>query len=137
MVTAAFLYLLVRDFNSSPDWQVVAVTLALALLGELIEFVTGVVGAKKQKVPTGAIIASMIGGIIGALVGVPVFLIGSFLGLLLGAYLGAFLYSYFRSPAMRIAFQHANNVLVSRMIATFFKTAIAVGIVIYLIIRAI
>lgn len=135
IVVDAFLFSLVRDFKAGSDWKVVLIVVGLALLGEGIEFLAGILGAKSQKVPTGAIIASLIGGIIGAIVGVPVFLIGSVLGLLLGTFLGAFLYSLVREREVRRAIGQSIAVLTSRIISIFAKTGVALGMSVYLLIK--
>lgn len=135
MVVAALLYSFVRDFQASSDWKIILWLIVLALIGEAIEFVTGTLGPKREKVPTGAIVCSIIGGIIGAIVGVPVFLIGAVLGLLLGTFLGALAYTFFKDGQIRIAFQHARAVLTSRVISIFAKGAIALGMAIFILIN--
>ncbi|HEX5038130.1 MAG TPA: DUF456 domain-containing protein [bacterium] len=135
IVAAALLYSLVRDFQVSSDLIVIAWLVVLALIGEAIEFATGTLGPKKVEVPTGAIVCSIIGGIVGAIIGVPVFLIGAVLGLLLGTFLGALIYTLIKDGRVKVAFKHAFAVLTSRVISIFAKTAIAVGMAIYLLIK--
>jgi uncharacterized protein YqgC (DUF456 family) len=66
--------------------------LALALLGELVEFVLGIVGAKKYKSSNKAIVGSIVFGIIGGILGIPFFFgIGAAIGVFIGAFVGAFL----------------------------------------------
>ncbi len=103
-----------------------------ASLGEAIEWGVGFVGGKKMQVSNGAIWASVAGGLLGAIIGVPVFLIGSLLGLLLGTFLGAFLYEIFITKKLWIALRSALAVFFSRLVASFLKTAIGVGMGIYL-----
>jgi uncharacterized protein YqgC (DUF456 family) len=134
IVLDAFFYSLIRDFDTK-DWKVLLVVGTLALLGEAIEFLSGILGAKSQKVPNGAIIASMIGGIVGAIIGVPVFLIGAVLGLLLGTFIGALLYSLITHPHAGEAIRFAFVILFSRVISIFAKTSVAVTMVIYLLFK--
>ncbi len=135
IVLDAFLYSLVRDYKNTDDWKVVLVALLLALAGEGIEFATGVFGAKNQKIPTGAIVASIVGGIIGAIVGVPVFLIGAVLGLLLGTFLGALIYGLITHPHLKEAIRFAIVTLFSRVVSIFAKTTVALVMVAYLLFK--
>lgn len=128
----ALLYSLIRDFQTS-DVKVLLIVGGLALLGEGIEFLSGIVGAKREQVPNGAIIASLIGGIVGAIIGLPVVLIGSVLGLLLGTFLGALIYCLFKTPGVQPAVRMAWATLFSRVIALFAKTAVALGMAVYLL----
>lgn len=135
IVAAAFLYSLVRDFQAGSDWIVVAILAVLAGLGEVVEFAAGTLGAKKENVPTGAIVCSIVGGIVGAIIGVPVFLIGALLGLLIGTFIGALVYMLLKDGRVRVALKNAWAVLTSRVISIFAKTAIGVGMGVYLLLK--
>ena len=75
-------------------WVTVGGVALLALLGEVIEFAAGAVGAKRHGGSRrGVILAmsgAMIGSISGAMIGVPVPVIGPLIGAVLGGGLGAF-----------------------------------------------
>lgn len=133
IVASAILYSLFFDFfpNRSDAWVIISLII-LAILGEVLEFLVGTVGGKKLDVSTGAIIASVVGGLVGAIVGVPVFLVGSLLGLLLGAFLGALFYEWFVTRDFKLALGSAIAVFFSRMVASFVKTCIAIGMGVYL-----
>lgn len=134
IVGASLLYSYFYDYNpgASDVWPNVLLIL-MGLLAEFLEFLVGSVGGKMvTEVSTGAIVSSIIGGLIGAFVGVPVFLIGSFLGLLLGAFLGAFAYEFLVKKDFSVALKSAVAVFLSRMVASFLKTCIALGMSIYL-----
>lgn len=135
IVLAAFLYSLVRDFQTSGDWIVIAWLVGFALAGEAVEFATGALGPKKADVPTGAIVCSIVGGLLGAVIGVPVFLVGALLGLLLGTFLGAFVYMLIQDGRVGQAFKDSFVVLTSRVISIFAKTTIAAGMAIYVLIK--
>lgn len=72
---------------------VVAGLLVLALLGELIEFAAGAVGAQQagasKRAAVLSLVGSLIGGIAGAFLGLPIPVVGSILAAILGAALGA------------------------------------------------
>lgn len=75
------------------QWWVLAVCVGLALLGELIEFVAAVAGAKKGGSSARGMWGALIGGILGVFVFTPLFfflpLFGTFLGAVLGTFVGA------------------------------------------------
>jgi len=136
IVGAAFLYSLFLDFTpGSSDVWVIVILIVLALIGEILEFLVGTLGGKKLDVSTGAIIASFVGGILGAIIGVPVFLIGALLGLLLGVFLGALIYELVVTKNVGIALKAAVAVFFSRLVASFMKTCIAVGMGVYLVFK--
>lgn len=134
IVAASLTYSYYYDFvPGSSDYWVNAMLFILALLAEILEFLVGNLGGKLMtEISTGAIISSIVGGLIGAIVGVPVFLIGSFLGLLLGAFLGALIYEFIVARDFAIALKSATAVFFSRMVASFLKTCIALGMATYL-----
>ncbi len=133
MVASGLVYSYFYDFNPGhSDFGANGILFFLAFLAEILEFLVGALGAKAAHVSTGAVIASVLGGLVGALVGVPVFLMGSFLGLLLGAFLGAFLFELFMTRHFKLATQAAIAVFFSRMVASFLKTCIALGMATYL-----
>jgi uncharacterized protein YqgC (DUF456 family) len=135
MLIAAILYSLVRVFQSTSDLKVILIVAGLAVVGEIVEFLTGTLGPKKVNVSTRAIIASVIGGIVGALVGVPIFLVGALLGLFLGTFLGALTYALIKEGNVETALRQAFAVLTSRVISVFAKTAIAAGMAVYLVMK--
>ena len=108
----------------------------LFVLGEAVEFVAGMLGAKRQNASWRAMGAALLGGLAGAILGsavVPV------LGTLAGAVAGAFGLSYAaeysktgdREKAARVARGAAAGLLVG----TLFKLAVAVGMAAAIIAR--
>lgn len=79
-------------------WWTVGVVVALAVIGEVIEFAAGAAGAAKQGASKRAIALALVGAVIGSIVGVmagsPVPIIGSFIMALLGGAGGAFAGAY-------------------------------------------
>ncbi|MCE9625789.1 MAG: DUF456 domain-containing protein [Deltaproteobacteria bacterium] len=115
--------------------KVNVVLVGLAVFGEIVEFGVGTLGSKPLNVSNGAIVCAFIGGIVGAIVGVPIFLIGSLIGLFIGAFLGALIYEWATLNNFGRAFVNAGAVLATRMVATFLKTTLAVGMGVYLIFK--
>ncbi|MBL9141720.1 MAG: DUF456 family protein [Phycisphaerae bacterium] len=75
-------------------WWTLGIALALGVLGEVIELVTGALGAAAGGGRTRGAAGAMLGSIMGAVIGIFVFafipIIGPLIGALLGAALGAF-----------------------------------------------
>jgi len=66
--------------------------LGIALVGELMEYLAGIFGAKKFGASRVGIMGAVAGGILGGIVGTGILpLVGSVIGLLIGAFSGAFL----------------------------------------------
>ncbi len=74
-------------------WWVLGSCLALAVIGEIIEFVAGVAGAKKGGASSRGMWGALIGGIAGVFIFTPLFffipIFGAFLGAVLGTFVGA------------------------------------------------
>lgn len=108
----------------------------LFVLGEAVEFVAGMLGAKRQNASGRAVAAALVGGVAGAVAGSVVLPV---LGTVAGAVAGAFGLSYAaeysktgdREKAARVARGAAAGLLVG----TLFKLAVAVGMVAAIIAR--
>jgi uncharacterized protein YqgC (DUF456 family) len=120
------------DGGATSAYWVNGVLLGAAIFGEVVEFVVGTFGSKPLKVSNGAIWCALLGGLIGAIIGVPVFLVGALLGLFIGAFVGAFLYELFVLKSFGRALVNATAVLATRVVATFLKVTLALGMGIYL-----
>ncbi|OGP13289.1 MAG: hypothetical protein A3I75_05330 [Deltaproteobacteria bacterium RIFCSPLOWO2_02_FULL_50_16] len=127
---AVALYSFIADFNTT-DWHVVILTFIMTLIGEVVEFMVGVLGSKQLEVSNGAIVASIIGGIIGAVTGFPIFLIGSILGMLAGVFLGAFIWEWVSSREVLLSLRKAMAATFSRIVSIFAKFSIALIIIVY------
>jgi hypothetical protein len=95
---ALFAWLLPATADQGISWKTVAVLLALAVFGEVIEFVAGAAGAAKQGASRRAVALSIVGAIVGSIVGLgigtPVPIIGSLIMAVLGGAAGAFAGAY-------------------------------------------
>lgn len=111
--------------------KILIILLALALLAELVEFVIGILGAKKYKSSNKAIAGSIVFGIIGGILGVPFFFgIGAVIGAFIGAFAGAFLVEFFLEKNVDRAVKSGWGAFVGRLAGTFFKGAIGVAMIV-------
>lgn len=118
------------------DWWVIIAVLAIALLGEALEFIAGAVGAKRGGGSGRAAIGAVIGGIIGAILGtvvIPIPLVGTILGSALGSGLLAVAFELTLRPSLEStprAPGHMGRVgssaFVGRLVATVIKSVLAV-----------
>ena len=106
----------------------IAIVLALAFLGEIIESWIGFRYAKRYGGSSRSGWGALIGGLVGAVIGVPVAVIGSVIGALLGSFVGAALFEYTYSRHVGIASRAGWGAVVGRAAAAAAK--IAIGMVI-------
>ena len=117
---------------------VLVVLLALALLGELVEFVLGMAGAKKYKSSNKAIAGSIVFGIIGGILGIPFFFgIGAVIGAFVGAFAGAFLVELTLEKNVDRAMKSGWGAFVGRLGGTFFKGAIGIAMIVIMIVSVV
>ena len=94
-VGVAILYaaLLSSDSRVALGWPAVGALVALAILGEIVEFVAGAAGAKKaggsKRGAVLALIGALAGGILGIFVGIPIPVIGPIVSAILFSAAGA------------------------------------------------
>jgi uncharacterized protein YqgC (DUF456 family) len=120
-------YAFATDFRTIGATTIVMV-LALAAVGEVIEFTLGGRYARKYGGSRRAAWGAILGGLVGAFIGVPVFLIGSVIGAFVGAFVGAAALELTRNPEVRGALRVGWGAFVGRLVATAAKSAVAVAI---------
>jgi len=119
-------------------WVGVTVAFALALLGELVEFVAGAAGATRagasRRATLYAVVGSIAGACLGAVVGTPVPIIGSLLAAVLFGGLGATAGAMYGEWAGGRELQHSWRIgraaFIGRTLGTLGKSTIGIGIVI-------
>ena len=89
------IYALITKF-AILGWWTLGGCLILAVIGEVIEFYSGMWGAGKFGASRGAKWAALLGGIVGAVIGGGFFLIGAVIGAFAGTFAGAFIVEYIR-----------------------------------------
>jgi len=125
---------------STFGWELLLVGTALGALGEVIEFLAGVAGAKIGGGTRRGMWGALAGGIVGAVVFVPVLpipLLGSFAGALIGTFVGAFAAEVTgpEGRADRLTLRAALAAVVGRLAGTLGK--LVAGVVVWiLLVRA-
>jgi uncharacterized protein YqgC (DUF456 family) len=110
---------------------VLVIALLLALFGEFLEFIAGVIGLRRGGGTSRGMWGAIIGGLVGLFVATPLFafvpFFGSFLGVLLGTFVGAFIgeMTHPRGEA-RSALKPALWAAIGRVLGTTGKVAVAV-----------
>lgn len=122
---AAALVLTVATDGTRMGWPWVGLLLGLALVGELVEFVSGQWGARRYGGSRKAAWGALIGGLVGAVVGgIPLPLIGSivmsFLGTFAGALIGEMHERRHLAPDLRVGY----GAIVGRAIGVGVKLAL-------------
>jgi uncharacterized protein len=107
----------------------VALTVGLAGLGEVVEGWIGFHFARRHGGSRRAGWGALAGGLIGAVVGVPVPIIGSVIGGFLGAFAGAAVFEYTRERASRGAVRAGWGAVLGRAAAVALKMGLAVVMV--------
>lgn len=121
------------------SWWTIGICAAVALLGEIIEFAAGAVGATKaggsKTGAAGAIIGTIVGAVVGTFVPPPP--LGTIIGGAVGAGLGAMLAErYIKKKDAGASARIAAGAAVGRLISTFVKVAICAGVGIALTVAA-
>lgn len=110
--------------------RVIIILVVLALAGELIEFLLGILGSKKYESSNRAIVGSIIFGIIGAVMGAPFFFgIGAVIGAFAGAFAGAILMELSQGKKMDEAIKSGWGAFLGRVAGTISKGALGIAMI--------
>ena len=109
----------------------IAIVLAIAFLGEIIDNWLGFRFAKRYGGSTRSGWGALLGGLVGAVIGVPIAIIGSVIGALLGSFIGATVFELSYSRRAGVAARAGWGAVMGRIAAAAVK--IALGIVIAVI----
>ena len=122
-------------------WWLLLICLALAIFGEVLEFLAGAIGAKKAGSSRRGTIGALAGGLLGAIGGlwIPMPLIGSLIGSFIGTFIGAMLGEWSQLEATaskRDSLKPAWGATAGRILGTVAKLPIAFAVWISLSIAA-
>lgn len=120
------------------SWTVLIVALALALLGELLEFVWGVAGARRAGGSRRGAALSIAGAVVGAVLGtlLPVPIVGTLIGACLGAFAGSLLGDLWAGQALFQSVLAGRGAAVGRFWGTVGKLGVGAVMVIVLSVAA-
>lgn len=105
--------------------NIIILLVSLAVLGEVLEFVIGIIGSKSKKASNKAVVGSIIFSIIGAIMFAPVmFGLGAILGAFLGAFFGAFIVEYLRFKDAKKAVESGKGAFLGKLGGVLVKTVI-------------
>lgn len=112
-------------------WWIIGLAILLAGVGELLEFLAGVLGAKKGGASRRGMIGSLIGGIVGAIVLTPLLpipVVGTLIGALIGTFAGAVVFelSHPENNDVRDTVKPAVGATIGRLLGTLAKVPIAI-----------
>ncbi|MCE5277510.1 MAG: DUF456 domain-containing protein [Planctomycetaceae bacterium] len=109
--------------------QSLILLLVLAILGEIIEFVAGLAGARKASGSWWGSIGALGGSLVGAAVGtfvIPIPLLGTLIGACAGAFAGALLFEMASGKPLKPAVAVGKGAGIGRLLGTVGKMAVGV-----------
>ena len=105
--------------------NIIILLVALAILGELLELLIGIIGSKKKKASTSAIVGSIALSIIGAILFAPIlFGFGAIIGAFLGAFFGAFIVEFIKKRDISQAMDSGKGAFLGKLGGVLVKTVI-------------
>ena len=134
-----------EDDRQTFGWWVLGASLALLIIGEIIEFIAGALGASKAGSSKRGMWGALIGGIVGVFVFMPLFslvpvvgtLFGAFFGAMLGTFVGAVIGELSaETSTLRGSMKPAIGATIGRLIGTSSKVGIAIAVWIALAVSA-
>jgi uncharacterized protein YqgC (DUF456 family) len=134
---SALLYGLFSGFEKITGGMILGLGL-LTLCGEALEYVFGVIGARRFGASKKGVVCSIVGGFIGAVLGAPFLLgIGAVLGAFVGAFVGATAVELaVRGPgAWREALRSGLGSFLGRIAGMIAKVALASGMAVWILSR--
>lgn len=116
------------------NYIVLGMVILIFIMSECIEFIAGVMGAKKEKASKRSMVAAFLGTILGGIGGTILLpIIGSMIGALLGAFAAAALAEYTKEKNKEQAKRVGISVLKGQIFAMILKLTAAVGMSIALL----
>lgn len=129
MTAALYAWLLPGEHATAVGWWAVGILLALAAVGEIVEFAAGAMGVStaggSRRGAMLAIVGSLVGGIVGLFVGLPIPIVGSLVSAVLfggiGALVGAMLGEGWKGRDFDSSLHVGKAAFIGRMLGTVAK----------------
>lgn len=126
ILIGAVIYGLVTKFHEI-SITTLFLLLGIALLGELIEFVSGMYGAKKLGASKLGMIFALIGGLTGGVCGTIIYpFVGTIIGVLLGTFSGGFLGEKMLKKELACSLKAGFGAFIGRLGGTFGKLVLGI-----------
>ncbi len=129
VVAAAYAYLAPEAWRTDIGWKVVAAVAALAVVGEIFEFLAGSLGTARaggsKRSAALALVGSVAGGIGGVMIGLPIPVIGPLVAAMafaaVGAMTGAILGEYWKGRRIEEGWEVGKGAFWGRLFGTLGK----------------
>jgi hypothetical protein len=136
IVLVAFVYAWATSF-ATVQWSTIGWLVALAVIGEGIEFVSSSAAAAGTRPSRRVTVGALVGALVGGIVGTPIlFGIGSLLGALAGAFAGAALAVQSEGGSLRESIATGFAALKGRFFGFVIKAALGAAMVIIVVVAA-
>ena len=135
IVGLALIHALITGFDPV-TWQLLLIMLGMAILGEIVESVLGVVYVAKKGATRYGVGGAFLGGLAGAAIGSGVMpVIGTVIGSFIGAFAGAVAGEYMREQRTEESMRIGIHAFAGKMLASGFKFALALAMIVMLLQR--
>jgi uncharacterized protein YqgC (DUF456 family) len=131
IMLGALLYAFMTQF-SVITFKVLIILSVLYLIGEGIEYLAVILGAKKLGASNAAVAGAIIGGILGAALGTALFGVGLIVGAFLGIFVGAFLVELVLKRDLVKSLKAGAGSVLGRVGSVVIKVLIAAGMFVIL-----
>jgi len=116
------------------DYSYLGIIVGIFMIGELVEFWAGLIGARQEKASKRAVLAAFVGTVLGGVGGTVILpIIGSMIGAVVGAFMITALAEYTKTKNKQQAKRVAMGVVKGQIVGMAFKVVAAVGMAITLI----
>jgi len=116
------------------DYATLVIIVGAFIISELIEFVAGVIGARKEKASKRGMVAAFVGTIIGSIGGTMILpVIGTLLGAFAGAAVSTILAEYSKTKDIKLAKRVGIGVVKGQFVGMVIKVVTAIGMAIGLV----
>lgn len=100
----------------------------LWLIGELVDFIAGIMGAKKEQASWKATTAAFFGALIGGIIGTGILpVIGTIIGSVIGGFLSSYCVEYINANDKMKALQVAKGVVKGQLLGMLIKFVVAIS----------
>lgn len=145
LATAIYAYFFPESAGSGIGWMGLAILVALAIAGEILEFVAGAAMAGKRgasrRAMALAVVGTMLGSLLGAIFTIPIPVLGPIVGALaggaVGAFCGAWLGELWKGKSVEEGMRVGTGAMLGRLLGTSGKLLVGAVMVVVATVDAI